>query len=445
MSLKFGTDGVRGVANATVTPHYVMNLGRAAAQVLGISRVVIGRDTRRSGAMLEAALAAGFAAEGVTVELLGVLPTPAVAHVARVEGVAAAVITASHNPFADNGVKLFAVGGHKLADNVEARIESAMAALTDPSRIGGEVGTIVRRTDAAAVYSDHLIDMFTGGSETCAPFSGLRVVLDCAHGAMTGVAGAVVSRLGALVHIVGAEPDGCNINAGVGATHPDVLAAVTVEQGANLGLAFDGDGDRLIAVDHHGRVVDGDHLIALLAADLRAQGRLAHDTVVVTVMSNLGFHKAMAAAGVTVATTAVGDRYVLEALGAGNYSLGGEQSGHIIVPEFATTGDGLLAGLMLIDLVRRSARSFADLAAEAMHSYPQVLINTRVGHPWSQIAESVQPAIDAVERELGTEGRVLVRASGTEPLVRVMVEAATDVVARSSAQRIIDEIVRLGG
>ena len=442
MSLKFGTDGVRGVANAAVTPHYVMNLGRAAAQVLGVSRVVIGRDTRRSGPMLEAALAAGFAAEGVTVDLLGVLPTPGVAHVARVEGVAAAVITASHNAFADNGIKLFAPGGHKLPDDVEARIEAAMAALTDPRRVGNEVGTIVTRNDAGQLYAEHLTAMLAGANSR--PFDGLRLVLDCAHGAMTGVAADVVRGLGAAVVVVGDQPNGSNINDGVGATHAATLARTTVEHRADLGLAFDGDGDRLIAVDHRGNVVDGDHLIALLAADLRAQGRLAHDTVVVTVMSNLGFHKAMVAAGITVATTAVGDRYVLEALGDGGFSLGGEQSGHIIIPEFATTGDGLLAGLLLIDFVKRSGRPLADLAAEAMRSYPQVLINTRVGRPWAEIADEVQPEIAAVECELGGEGRVLVRPSGTEPLVRVMVEAATDELARSCAERIIDAIVRAG-
>ncbi len=269
MSLKFGTDGVRGVANAAVTPHYVLNLGRAAAQVLGVSRVVIGRDTRRSGPMLEAALAAGFAAEGVAVDLLGVLPTPGVAHVARVEGVAAAVITASHNPFADNGIKLFAAGGHKLPDDVEARIESAMAALTDPSRVGDEVGMIVSRTDAGQIYADHLTEMFAAAGTR--PFEGLRVVLDCAHGAMTGVAADVVRVLGATVAVVGDQPNGSNINDGVGATHAAALGAVTVEHRADLGLAFDGDGDRLIAVDHRGTIVDGDHLIALLAADLQAR------------------------------------------------------------------------------------------------------------------------------------------------------------------------------
>ncbi len=442
MSLKFGTDGVRGVANAAVTPLYVLNLGRAAAQVLGISRVVIGRDTRRSGTMLEAALAAGFAAEGVAVDLLGVLPTPGVAHVARREGVAAAVITASHNPFADNGVKLFAAGGHKLPDDVEARIEAAMAALTDPILVGDEVGTIVGRPDAGQIYVEHLMAIFAGAAAR--PFDGLRVVLDCAHGSMTGVAADVVRGLGATVVVVGDQPNGSNINAGVGATHAAALAAVTVEHGADVGLAFDGDGDRLIAVDHQGNVVDGDHLIALLAADLRAQDKLAHDTVVVTVMSNLGFHKAMDAAGINVVTTAVGDRYVLEALAEGRFSLGGEQSGHIIIPEFATTGDGLLAGLLLIDLVRRSGRPLADLAAEAMQSYPQVLVNTRVGRPWAEIADEVQPEIARVVGELGSDGRVLVRPSGTEPLVRVMVEAATNELARASALRIIEAIVRAG-
>ncbi len=443
MSPRFGTDGVRGVANTEVTPEYVMALGRAAAGVLGSPSVMIGRDTRRSGPLLESALAAGFASEGVDVELLGVIPTPGVAHLARTRHVAGAVITASHNPFPDNGVKLFAPGGRKLPDDVEARIEARMAGLGAPVAAGAAVGSISDHHDAVSTYAAHLVGLLDPAGET--PFTGLRVVLDCAHGAMSEVAADVVARLGAEVHAVGASPDGCNINDGVGATHPGPLRTITVEHGAQLGLAFDGDGDRLIAVDHQGRIVDGDHLLALLAADLRMQGRLAHDTVVVTVMSNLGFHKAMAASGINVVTTAVGDRYVLEALGEGGFSLGGEQSGHIIVPEFASTGDGLLAGLLLIDLVRRSGRPLAELAGAAMTSYPQVLLNTHVTRPWSAIAESVAPEIAAVEAELGDEGRVLVRPSGTEPLVRVMVEAPADATARDAAQRIIDAIVRRSG
>lgn len=429
MTLKFGTDGVRGVANTELTPDYVLALARAAAPVLGSRRVLIGRDTRRSGALLEAALAAGFASAGVDVELLGVVPTPAVAYLGQLEGVAAAVITASHNPFADNGVKLFAPGGVKLPDEVEARIEAGISSLVDPSAAGAEVGSITSVPRAVDRYVEHR-------STVTDSLAGIHVVIDCAHGAMSVVAPEVMRRLGLEVDVIGAEPDGCNINAGVGATHPGPLAGEVVARGAALGLAFDGDGDRLIAVDHTGAIVDGDRLIALLAQDMRAHGRLADEAVVVTVMSNLGFHKAMDAAGIRVVTTAVGDRYVLEALGNRGLSLGGEQSGHIVLPGLATTGDGLLAGLLLIDLVRRSGRSLAELSSEVMESYPQVLVNVRLGRPWREVADAVQPEIDAVVAELGGEGRVLVRPSGTEPVVRVMVEAATDIAARSLAERI---------
>ena len=440
MSLKFGTDGVRGVANAALTPSYVLNLGRAAARVLGADRVVIGRDTRRSGAMLESALAAGFASEGVDVELLGVVPTPAVAYIAKVDSVAAAVITASHNPFADNGVKLFAAGGVKLTDEIERGIEAELAALDEPVLTGGAVGTISHLSDGLPRYVDHLVGLLPA-----AAFSGMSLVLDCAHGAMSPVAPDVLRRLGADVHLIGVEPDGCNINDGFGATHPGPLAAEVVARRAQLGLAFDGDGDRLIAVDHRGEIVDGDRLIALLAVDLRSRDGLAGNTVVVTVMSNLGFHKAMAHAGIDVLTTAVGDRYVLEGLAGGGFSLGGEQSGHIIVSDLATTGDGLLAGLLVVDLTRRSGRTLADLADGVMRSYPQVLLNTRVSRPWTEIAPMVATDLAAVEDELNGDGRVLVRPSGTEPLVRVMIEASTDDLARALAQRLVTAITAASG
>jgi len=431
VAVKFGTDGVRGVANADLTPSYVLDLGRAAARVLGLGRVLIGRDPRVSGPILEAALAAGLACEGAQVELLGMLPTPAIAQMAAAEGVAAAVITASHNSFGDNGVKLFAPGGRKLPDDVEQRIEAELDALGAPERQGAEVGTITTRTDGADRYVAHIVSLFPAGS--LADFS---LVLDCANGAMTEVAPTAVRALGGHPTVLFAEPDGININAACGATSPAGLAATVVESGATMGLAFDGDGDRLIAVDHTGRIVDGDQIIALLATDLRARGHLAADTVVVTVMSNLGFHRAMAAAGIDVVTTAVGDRYVLEALAAGGFSLGGEQSGHLIVSDLATTGDGLLAGLLLVDLVRRSGRPLAELAREAMTVYPQVLTNIRVAERRPDIAEVIADDIAAVEAELGDDGRVLVRVSGTEPLVRVMVEALDADVARSAAGRL---------
>ena len=435
MALRFGTDGVRGVANAELTPSYTLDLGRAAARVLRPARVLIGRDTRRSGAMLEAALAAGLASEGVHVELLGMLPTPAVAHLAATEGVAAAVITASHNPYADNGVKLFAAGGRKLPDDVEAAIEAELARLAAPTASGLEVGVVESRANAGHRYVEHLTKLFPEGS-----LGEFSLVLDCANGAMSDVAPLAVRRLGGHPKVLHAEPDGANINAGCGATAPSSLAAAVVANGAAMGLAFDGDGDRLIAVDHTGRIVDGDQIIALLALDLRSRGRLANDTVVVTVMSNLGFHQAMEAAGITVVTTAVGDRYVLEALGAGGHSLGGEQSGHLIVPEFATTGDGLLAGLLLVDLVRRSGRSLAELATEAMRIYPQLLVNIKVQTRRPDVADVIAAEIAAAEAELAGKGRVLVRPSGTEPLVRVMVEALDHEVAERIAAQLADAV-----
>ncbi len=430
--MRFGTDGVRGLANAELTPSYVLDLGRAAGRVLGSERVVVARDTRHSGPMLEAALSAGFAAEGVDVEIAGVLPTPAIAALAAEHGVAAAMITASHNPFPDNGVKLFARGGYKLTDDAEQQISAVLGGLGSPSRVGSRVGTIRRIPRSGVHYLDRLTGLFPAGA-----LSGRRIVLDTANGAMSAVAPEGLRRLGADVVVINAEPDGTNINAACGATDPRPLAAAVLAESAELGLAFDGDGDRVIAVDHTGRIVDGDQIIALLALDLRAQGRLAADTVVVTVMSNLGFHRAMAEAGIGVITTAVGDRYVLEALESDKLSLGGEQSGHLILRELATTGDGLLAGLLLADLVRRAGTPLADLAGQAMVVYPQVLRNVRVAQRITDIAERIAPEIAAVEAELGSDGRVLVRASGTEPLVRVMVEARDESTAHAAAQRLV--------
>lgn len=433
--MRFGTDGVRGVANAELTPSFVLDLGRSAARVLGADRVFVGRDTRRSGPLLESALAAGLAAEGVDVVLGGMLPTPAIAHLAAVDGTAAAAITASHNPFADNGVKVFAVGGRKLADDVERRIEAELAALGRPDRRGAEVGSITTATDAADRYVDHIVSLFGPDG-----LGDVALVLDCANGAMSDVAPRAFARLGARPTVIHADPDGVNINAGCGATAPAALAAAVVAAGAEMGLAFDGDGDRLIAVDHTGRVVDGDQIIALLAVELRDRGRLAADTVVVTVMSNLGFHRAMAAAGIAVVTTAVGDRYVLEALDRDGLSLGGEQSGHLIVRELATTGDGLLAGLLLVDLVRRRGRPLAELAAAAMTVYPQLLVNVEVAERHPDIATEIAAEIAAVEAALGDDGRVLVRPSGTEPLVRVMVEALDPGAARAAVDRLVTAV-----
>ena len=432
MTLRFGTDGVRGVANQELTPELVVALGRAAAEVLGTGRFVIGRDTRRSGPQLEAALAAGLAAEGVAVELLGVVPTPAVAHVAASENIAGAMISASHNPFADNGVKLFAPGGRKLTDAVEERLEAALDRLTAapeaPIRSGPDVGTIDRRGDEATAWAD-AVTASVGGTR----FDGLWVVTDCAHGSASAWAAPVLEALGAKVTIVNAAPDGTNINDHCGSTHPDGLTTTVVELGADVGLAFDGDADRVLAVDHRGQVIDGDFIIAICARDRHERGALAHDAVVITVMANLGFRLGMQEAGIDVVETAVGDRYVLEALHEGGYSLGGEQSGHVIFPAIASTGDGLLTAVQLLDVVARSGRSLADLAESAMTKLPQVLHNVPVVHRMPDVAERLAPEIELAEAQLGEQGRVLVRASGTEPLVRVMVEATDGAQAESVA------------
>jgi phosphoglucosamine mutase len=439
MAPRFGTDGVRGVANTDLTPSFALDLGRAAARVLRVSDVIIGCDTRRSGAMLQAAFAAGLASEGVTVHLMGVVPTPAVAHLAAVSGYAGAVISASHNPYADNGIKLFAAGGTKLADAIEADIEAELAALADPTASGLGVGVILNEPELARTYRDHLVRLIGEGS-----LAGLSIVLDTGNGAAAAWAGEIFRAAGATTHVLFDEPDGSNINAGCGATHPEDLRRVVAERGADLGLAFDGDADRLIAVDHTGNIVDGDHVMAILALDMKARGRLAQDVVVVTVMTNLGFRHAMSAAGINVVETAVGDRYVLQALDQHGYSLGGEQSGHVIFREVASTGDGMLTGLMLAGVVKRSGRSLADLSASAMTRLPQVLLNHRMAQRDATILERLKPHIAAVEAELGTTGRVLVRASGTEPLIRVMVEAPEAEQANGYAVRLIEAIEAFG-
>jgi phosphoglucosamine mutase len=438
MALRFGTDGVRGVANAELTPELALALGRAAARVLDGDHVVIGRDTRISGPLLEAALAAGFASEGVSVDRLGVLPTPGVAYLAQVEDVVGAMISASHNPYVDNGIKLFAPGGVKLADDVEEAIEAELEAVLAKPPLGpaGEgVGTISERHGDVDGYVEHLVRAL--GPRR---LDGLRVVLDCANGAAIEVAPAAFERLGADVIVIGDHPDGCNINDRCGATHPETLRLAVVDAGADAGLAFDGDADRLIAVDATGAVVDGDHVIAICARDLREQGRLYADTVVVTVMTNLGFHLAMAGEGIAVVTTPVGDRYVLGAMEDGGWSLGGEQSGHVIFREMATTGDGVLTGLLLLDVVARKGMSLAALAASAMTRLPQVLVNVRVTGSGPEAADRIAAQVAAAEARLGTTGRVLVRASGTEPVVRVMVEAATHEEAETVAAELADAL-----
>jgi phosphoglucosamine mutase len=438
--MRFGTDGVRGVANAELTPEFALSLGRAAARVLGGDHFLIGRDTRRSGPMLEAALAAGLCAEGRTVELLGVLPTPAVACLSALDGVGAAVISGSHNPYADNGIKLFAPGGLKLRDEVQAAIEAELAA---GARKGGgdvpsgaAVGSISHVEGRATErYEESVIAALDGRR-----LDGLRVVLDCANGAASDVAPEVFRRTGASVTVIHAEPNGRNINDGCGSTHPDVVAAAVRESGADIGFAFDGDADRLLAVDRDGRLVDGDQLIAIAALDLRARGELRGDVVVVTVMTNLGFRQGMAAAGIEVVETAVGDRNVLEALDRHGASLGGEQSGHLIFRDRATTGDGLLSALVVADVVTRADRPIAALADAAMTRLPQVLRNVRLASTPTDLADRIAERVGQAEAQLGESGRVLIRPSGTEPMIRIMVEAPTEQAAVAIADDLVEAV-----
>jgi phosphoglucosamine mutase len=449
---RFGTDGVRGVANAELTPEIATALARAAAEVLGGDRVVIGRDTRRSGPLLEAALVAGFCASGLDVTLLGVVPTPAVAWAAARDGVPGVVISASHNPFADNGIKLFAAGGAKLGDTAEAAIEARFHALLQQSpaagldRIGSApptgaaVGTVSTTTSSAGTSAQGWADAVVASAGV--RFDGLRVVVDAANGAAAAFAGPIFERLGADVSVIADQPDGVNINRDCGSTHPEALAEVVVAGGADLGLALDGDADRLLAVDGAGRVVDGDHILAILAADLRRRGALNRDTVVVTVMTNLGFRRAMAQRGIAVVDTPVGDRHVLQAIEAGGYSLGGEQSGHVILRDLAATGDGLLTAVALTAAVVRADASLAELAAAAMTSVPQVLRNVRVPRRDPALLDRVAPAVVAAEQRLGADGRVLLRPSGTEPLVRVMVEAIDAAVADAVCDELVAAVER---
>jgi phosphoglucosamine mutase len=437
MTLRFGTDGVRGRVGDELTPELVLALGRAAARVLGADRFLVGRDPRLSGPLLEGALAAGLAAEGVHVERLGVLPTPAVAALAAAEGVPGAVISASHNTYADNGVKLFTAGGRKLDDAVEERLEAELQRPPAEPRTGAALGTVADRPDAADRYVDGLVASLGGRR-----LDGLSVVLDCANGAASTVGPAALRRLGADVDVMAAEPDGRNINDGCGSTAPAALADRVVAVGADAGLAVDGDADRVVAVDAAGRVVDGDHLMALCAVDRAERGVLAERTVVVTVMTNLGFRLAMAEHDIRVVETPVGDRYVLEALEDGGWSLGGEQSGHVIFRDLATTGDGLLTGIQTLDAVCRSGRTLADLAG-VMRSLPQVLRNVPVATRGLDVGAALADEVAPAAPRLG-EGRVLLRPSGTEPVVRVMVEAGTTAEAEQAAERLAAAVERLG-
>ena len=432
---RFGTDGVRGRAIDEITPEFCLSLGRAAARVLRSDRVVIGRDPRESGPVLQAALASGLAAEGVDVDDLGIVPTPAVAMFAARDDVPGVVITASHNPYHDNGVKIFGAGGTKVSDAQQEAIEVELSSIlsAEPSgSIPRRVGVVTRRPLAVADYVERIVGHFGEGSLT-----GLRVVLDTANGAMCDAAPETFRRLGAEVIVLNDAPDGVNINHECGATATAGLCSFVSTMGtADVGFAFDGDGDRLIAVDGSGRVVDGDRLIALSAIDRKERGRLSGDTVVTTVMANLGFHRAMQAAGIRVVVTPVGDRHVLDAMVEGDVVLGGEQSGHVIHRDVATTGDGLVSAVALAELLVRSGRPLTELAPAVMTAFPQVLRNVEVARRPADVAAELHDEITAVERELGSDGRVLVRASGTEPLVRVMVEALTHEAAEAAVERL---------
>ncbi|MGH9095994.1 MAG: phosphoglucosamine mutase [Acidimicrobiales bacterium] len=435
---RFGTDGVRGVANAELSPELVVALGRATARKLLATTFVVGRDTRRSSPMLQAALSAGLAGEGADVIDVGVLPTPAIAWLSATRDIPGAVVSASHNLFADNGIKLFGRGGTKLSVEAEAAIEDELDQVLDAAIRGPRppegfgVGRLTSEPQAADAYLAHLVSLLEGRR-----LDGLKLVVDGANGAASDIAARLYEQVGAEVLAIGCEPDGANINAGCGSTHTDTLAGAVVEHGADLGLALDGDADRLLAVDAAGVTVGGDELLALFAIDLADRGQLAGNTVVVTVMTNLGFTQAMETRGISVKQTPVGDRNVLAALDADGLALGGEQSGHIVFRRSATTGDGLLTGLMLADLMARSGKPLAELLDGLVDRVPQVLLNVAVPDPGLlSTASAVWSAVAEEEARLGAEGRVLLRASGTEPLVRVMVEASGDGVAEVIAQRL---------
>ncbi|RFA19408.1 phosphoglucosamine mutase [Subtercola boreus] len=438
----FGTDGVRGLANRDVTADLALRVAQAAAVVLGAQAraagrrpvAVLARDPRTSGDFIAAAVAAGFASSGVDVFDAGVIPTPAAAYlVADLGADFGCMISASHNPAPDNGIKFFARGGKKLDDEIEEAIE---AALGEPFLVplGGNVGRIRRFADAEDRYVVHLLGTLPHRLD------GIHVVLDCAHGAAAGVSPDVFTDAGARVTVMGNDPNGENINDGVGSTHLEGLAAAVVAHGADLGIAHDGDADRCLAVDANGTIVDGDQIMAILATALNARGALVESTLVATVMSNLGLRKAMAEQGIRMLETKVGDRYVLEAINAKGYNLGGEQSGHIIFGDYATTGDGILTGLQLASHMAGTGMTLAELAS-VMTVYPQTLINVSgVDRERSSTDEVLNAAVTAAGVELGETGRVLLRASGTEPLVRVMVEAADQGTADRVAGHLADVV-----
>jgi phosphoglucosamine mutase len=443
MARLFGTDGVRGLANRELTADLALGLAQSAAFVLMHGRhaderrekgkrpvAVLARDPRISGEFLAAAVAAGLASSGIDVLDAGVLPTPACAFLIKdIDADFGVMISASHNPAPDNGIKFFSYGGVKLPDEVEDRIEEHLG-IEKLLPTGSEVGRIRRFADAEDRYALHLLSTLPHRLD------GIHVVLDCAHGAAAAVSPQVFTNAGATITVIGAEPDGNNINDGVGSTHLELLAAKVREVGADVGIAHDGDADRCLAVDAEGNVIDGDHIMAILAISMKERGLLPDNTLVATVMSNLGLHRAMTAHDITVVETAVGDRYVVEALAAGGHGLGGEQSGHVIMSEFGTTGDGVLTGLHLVAEMARTGKSLNELAG-VMTVYPQILVNVRgVDHRALHGNTVIDTAVAEASLELADSGRVLLRPSGTEPMVRVMVEAADQATADRLAHAI---------
>jgi phosphoglucosamine mutase len=438
----FGTDGVRGLANRDLTVEMALGLAQAAAQVLGSDAwdagrrptAVVARDPRVSGEFLAAAVAAGLASSGVDVLDAGVIPTPAAAFlIADIGADFGVMISASHNPAPDNGIKFFAAGGKKLADDLEDRIEALLTG-EKLTPTGPDVGRVRRFADAEDRYIVHLLGTLPHRLD------GIHVVLDCAHGAAAGISPEVFTDAGARVTVIGNDPNGININDGVGSTHLDLLAEAVLEHGADVGIAHDGDADRCLAVDHEGAVVDGDQIMAVLALSMAKRGMLNERTLVATVMSNLGLRLAMAANDIHVLQTRVGDRYVLEAMNEAGYSLGGEQSGHLIMADYATTGDGILTGLQLLAEMAATGKSLKELAA-VMTVFPQIMVNVRgVDQHRVNDDEVLAAAVQELETELGDTGRILLRASGTEPMVRVMVEAADHPTAQRMAHSLADVV-----
>ncbi|TCI26352.1 phosphoglucosamine mutase [Exiguobacterium sp. SH3S2] len=443
MGKYFGTDGVRGVANSELTAELAYRLGRIGGYVLSKHlpageqpKVLIGRDTRISGHMLEGALIAGLLSIGAEVMRLGVISTPGVAYLTKsLDATAGVMISASHNPVADNGIKFFGSDGFKLDDATEAEIETILDAAEDtlPRPTGKDLGFVSDYYEGAQKYLQLLKQTVDEDLD------GLHIALDCAHGATSGLAARLFADLEANVSTIGSSPNGLNINEGVGSTHPEHLAQFVREKGADMGLAFDGDGDRLIAIDENGDIVDGDKIMYICGKYLSEKGRLKDNTIVATVMSNLGFHKAVEDAGMTALQTAVGDRYVVEEMKKHNYTLGGEQSGHLIFLDYSTTGDGMLSGVQLAQIVKTTGRKLSELAAE-MPVYPQTLVNIRVTNKQDAMTgERVLTTIQEAEAEMNGNGRILVRASGTEPLVRVMAEAPT----KEDCDRYVEQIAQV--